>query len=162
MVRANKGNRQRSPWRAVVREERRLGISATRKGMTEEQLRVLRHIMGQGMFDWLHHGDGPPAKTSGDSQAHKLARRLGLKIHTHPMVGVKLHNHANVREKPKKPITRNHDIVKAVDEMTLCPSSTKEELRGSGTWATIRYCRKVGKPATIIWPDGSRTHLNKQ
>jgi hypothetical protein len=33
------------------------------------------------------------------------------------------------------------------------PMSSAEILR-SGTWATIRYARKAGKPVLIIWPNG--------
>jgi len=54
---------------------------------------------------------------------------------------------------PAEPyLLRNHRIVDAVARMVACPKG-EEELR-SGTWATVRYARKCGKPVTIIWPDG--------
>jgi hypothetical protein len=34
-----------------------------------------------------------------------------------------------------------------------CPR-TDQEQRRSGTWATVRYARKVGKPVLIIGRDG--------
>jgi len=41
------------------------------------------------------------------------------------------------------------------------PKGKVEEWRGSGTWATIRYARKVGKPVTIIYPDGEIQEENQ-
>lgn len=48
---------------------------------------------------------------------------------------------------------RNHDIVDATEWLIATPKKF-EEIR-SGTWATVRYAKKVKKPVTIIWPDGS-------
>lgn len=38
--------------------------------------------------------------------------------------------------------------------MIATPSSKEEELR-SGTWSTVRYARKLRRPVTLIYPDGS-------
>jgi predicted Rossmann fold nucleotide-binding protein DprA/Smf involved in DNA uptake len=51
------------------------------------------------------------------------------------------------------PLTRNWIIVARCDHL-LAASQTDKEKQRSGTWATIRYARKAGKPHTIIWPDG--------
>jgi hypothetical protein len=59
-------------------------------------------------------------------------------------------NHAH-GEKP--PLDRNRDIVDAADILVACTKGS-EELR-SGTWSTIRYARKCGKPIVIFWPDGT-------
>ena len=55
--------------------------------------------------------------------------------------------------KPKKYLDRNHDIVDASAEMLALPSGP-EKMRGSGTWATIRYARRTRVPLLICWPDG--------
>lgn len=54
------------------------------------------------------------------------------------------------------PMVRNRAIVTECDLLIACPSHMTEFER-SGTWATVRYARKAGKPVTIIWPDGSVT-----
>lgn len=48
---------------------------------------------------------------------------------------------------------RNRKIVDICDHMLGCPRTIEEEIR-SGTWATIRYARNVGKRMTVITPDG--------
>ena len=53
----------------------------------------------------------------------------------------------------KRYLERNRDIVDACDILIACPRTLKEELR-SGTWATVRYARKVGKPVAILWNNG--------
>lgn len=51
-------------------------------------------------------------------------------------------------------IERNHEIVDATDLLIVAPETMEETLR-SGTWATYRYAKKVGKPIFVIFPDGS-------
>lgn len=50
-------------------------------------------------------------------------------------------------------LTRNRNIVDACEVLLACPKGNGEERR-SGTWATIRYARKVGRPVVIVWPNG--------
>lgn len=54
---------------------------------------------------------------------------------------------------PEPPLDRNRHIVDGCDVLVACPKGYAEEQR-SGTWATVRFARKVGRPVTIIWPDG--------
>lgn len=51
-------------------------------------------------------------------------------------------------------LERNVLIVEESDLIIGAPRSKVEELR-SGTWATIRACRKREKAVMIIWPDGT-------
>lgn len=53
---------------------------------------------------------------------------------------------------PEPYLDRNRSIVDASERLLACPSG-KETLR-SGTWSTVRYARKVGKPVTIITTSG--------
>jgi hypothetical protein len=56
---------------------------------------------------------------------------------------------------PAKPfLVRNRDIVRESDVLIATPKQVKEQFRGSGTWATIRYAREAKLPLVIIWPDG--------
>ena len=54
--------------------------------------------------------------------------------------------------KPKEYLLRNKGIVDASDVLIAMPKESKEVLR-SGTWATIRYARKQGKPIIFIMPN---------
>jgi len=49
-------------------------------------------------------------------------------------------------------LDRNKDIVTETNWLIAAPKGP-EELR-SGTWSTVRYARRLGKPITIIWPNG--------
>ncbi len=60
-------------------------------------------------------------------------------------------------------LDRNKAIVDAltdrVDVLIACPKG-EEELRGSGTWQTIRTARKLGRQIFIVWPSGEITEEN--
>jgi len=46
------------------------------------------------------------------------------------------------------------DFVNECDVLIAAPGEFVERKRGSGTWGTVRYARKLGRPLVIIWPDG--------
>lgn len=50
-------------------------------------------------------------------------------------------------------LDRNRDIASICDLLWACPKEEEEQLR-SGTWATTRYARKLGKPVIIFSPAG--------
>lgn len=50
----------------------------------------------------------------------------------------------------KPPLERNKDIVDMCDILIAVPIDPEVEEKRSGTWATIRYCRKKGKKIVII------------
>lgn len=52
------------------------------------------------------------------------------------------------------PLIRNRLMVERCSRLLACPATAHEVLR-SGTWATVRAARKLGKPVTIVGPDGS-------
>ena len=54
----------------------------------------------------------------------------------------------------KSHFARNRDIVDNVDVMIATPPTVTDPGRG-GTWYTINYAKKVGKPLLIFFPDGS-------
>lgn len=53
-------------------------------------------------------------------------------------------------------LERNHAGVDATDALLAAPLELEEQLR-SGTWATVRYARKLQRPIRFFWPDGSST-----
>lgn len=105
---------------------------------------------------WLSHGEAAGA----DKIANSLAHRAGMQTISHPWTGNKDANgrwhrfqFIDIRTEPKDdPIERNHDIVD--DGMLLIAAPSCPEYMRSGTWATVRYARKVHKPRVIVWPDG--------
>lgn len=105
----------------------------------------------------FHHGDCIGA----DRIAHIIAKSIGLKIILHPPDNdsKRAFCKAHVERKPKPYLDRNHDIVDETDCLIAAPQGP-EELR-SGTWATVRYARKLERTIYIVWPDGRMTMETK-
>lgn len=132
----------------------KIGFTGTQNGLTPEQQETLLSILKDEAKKGseFHHGDCIGA----DSEAHTIARELGLRIIIHPP-----------RNRSKRAycegdktllaytyLVRNHHIVDASEVLIACPKHYTEELR-FGTWATIRYARLKNKRTIIIYPDGS-------
>lgn len=143
------------------------GFTGTRKGMTIEQWHKVERIMEslwEGSYEHAHHnGDCIGA----DAQAYGSVVTLRKKYGTHfvSLVGhpAKVHeryregNEFDIEWPLKSPLARDKDIVDQSDVMIAGPSGYEEIMRGSGTWATIRYTKEVNKPLFIVWPDGTVT-----
>src|SRR5687767_7025732 len=100
----------------------------------------------------FHHGGAVGA----DSEAHRAAPWCPITVHLCSesrrlefagQVGVTIID-------PLPPLVRNRVIVDSTDRLIAAPAGFAEEQR-SGTWATVRYARRQGKPITIVWPDGT-------
>jgi predicted Rossmann fold nucleotide-binding protein DprA/Smf involved in DNA uptake len=134
------------------------GVTGTRKGITDAQTRWLREQLAYA--ETLHHG----ACVGADEAAHTIALDLGSSIVVHPPENTRLM--AEVRTPPRgrsfvicqsKPyLERNHDIVDASDRLLALPDGP--ERPKSGTWATVRYAVRTGKPVAICYPDGTVEH----
>src|SRR5262245_810451 len=127
-----------------------IGFTGTRMGMSQAQKDILFKVLQyhNGMF---HHGDCVGA----DAEAHDMIMdKLPYLIHIHPPLDPKLRAWRNGHHmhQPKPYLERNKDIVGQCDYLLACPKS-KTQVRG-GTWNTIHYAMKVGRPFTIILPDG--------
>jgi hypothetical protein len=129
-----------------------IGFTGTREGMTNPQAKSFVEWLEplNGNFV-LHHGDCVGA----DADAAFWTVELGGELVIHPPSDPRLRaftDDGTVR--PAKPyLDRNRDIVDACDRLIAAPKETDWQDRG-GTWYTIRYADKAGKPVTIIWPDG--------
>ena len=135
------------------------GLTGTHEGMTDAQKVMVRSAFKVWDIKEFHHGDCIGA----DKESHDIVTIMG---------GVKrvIHPPSNPKRRafckgdvllPEYPyIERDHHIVDAVQRMLGTPRGMNEELR-SGTWATIRYAKKVGRRLTIIYPDGSREEFNE-
>lgn len=130
----------------------KLGFTGTQIGMSERQMRSFTSIIRDYKkypIDEFHHGDCIGA----DSDSHKMIRLwCGCQIIGHPPTnGVKRAFLCVDRELPPEDyLVRNRAIVDSVDLLIAAPRTDGEELR-SGTWATIRYGRKVlGKDRVLV------------
>ena len=130
-----------------------LGFTGTRHGMTDWQKVTLRSLLTS--FDGIdfHHGDCIGA----DSEAHDIAMECGYCPIIHPPTNPALRAGRKVPAhlmRPERPyMTRNRNIVDAAQVVIATPAEMLE--RNGGTWSTVRYTRRVGKPLHVILPDGS-------
>lgn len=134
--------------------DRRLGITATQLGCSFRQ-RATAVLWMARLFDcgvrWMDNGDC----VGGDKELGELWKAMGGKLHLRPctIAGKRAGLAGDVIDPPLPPLARNRTIA-AADALIAAPKGFAEELR-SGTWATVRYARALGRPILIIWPDGT-------
>ncbi len=137
-----------------------IGFTGSRKGMSENQkaafqqliqnLHIIPGLHRGHVITELHHG----MCVGADHQAHKITRNLyyDVTIIGHPSSE---HNCVDVycdATLPARPaLKRNLDIVDYCDILIATPG-TKQEVLRSGTWATIRYARKLARKVMILDP----------
>jgi hypothetical protein len=134
-----------------------VGFTGTRNGLTDAQRTALNAVLTV-LFDLcgpsgeLRHGDAVGA----DSEAHAIARKIGLRIVIHPPTSgtFRAFCPGDLVLTPTPYPNGNKHIVDAAEVLIACPPGQVEETR-SGTWSTVRYCRKQGKPVYLVLPDGS-------
>ncbi len=138
-----------------------IGITGTRKGMTDQQRHTLTQIFGtfllylKGDADiQLHHG----CCKGVDLEVADLFRSMfpQNKIIQHPPTNrsFAVVNTSDEIRQSKPYLDRNKDIVDECELLIAIPGEKEEVLR-SGTWSTIRYARnKTEGILTIIYPDG--------
>ncbi len=130
------------------------GFTGTREGMTPPQAQSLRRkLTSESRIGELHHGDCVGA----DAQADEIARRIGWRRIAHPPTSPSLWARCGAEIVcPKKPyLERDRNIVDATTDLFAAPRENIEPRGGgSGTWYTIRYALRTGKPVAIYWPDG--------
>ena len=128
----------------------KVGFTGNRDGMTKDQITTIKRLLSIRPVE-LHHGDCIGC----DAFAHTIATDLRIPVIGHPpdLPGQRMFLHY-AEEREKKPyLERNHDIVDETDILIACPKGAEEIVR-SGTWATVRYARKVGKPILVVYPSG--------
>jgi len=139
----------------------KIGFTGTRKGMTEHQFVRIHQLL---LIEERHgpvlviHGDCIGA----DADFHKIARGLGLQIRIRPTFKQRAYCEGadDIKEPVLDPLERNRLIVIDSDLMIATPSGYGEQRR-SGTWATIRYARKIERHLVIVWPNGETTVENR-
>lgn len=128
----------------------KIGFTGTRRGMTPVQKAAFfEFIQPYAYYEnvLFIHGDCIGA----DKEAHDMMRTIKsvkIKARIPDRSSNRAFCDADIIEKPKDYLSRNHDIVNECDYLVACPRSAEE--RRSGTWATIRYARKCGKKIVMI------------
>jgi hypothetical protein len=136
--------------RQEERKTMKLGFTGTRSKATNFQLEGLVSLLEQA--EEFHHGDCVGA----DEAAHDLALKMNVPVVIHPPTNSKYRAFTTGWQKlmlPAPYLVRNREIVRETDLLVAFPKSGEEEIR-SGTWATVRYARELGKNVVIIFPDG--------
>lgn len=134
-----------------------VGFTGTRNGMTPEQKQAVRVLLREfrtagALDDLAIHGDCIGADADFDTRA----RGIGWDVACRPCTYANMRAYTGAYEiaPPTSPMARNREIAKQCDVLIGCPPNDVELKRGSGTWATIRYGVKYGKPVHVVYPDG--------
>jgi hypothetical protein len=123
--------------------------------MSRLQVEAVARILCDLRATDLHHGDCFGA----DKDAHMIGLVLDLTMHLHVPSATRFRAFCEVRlgvdvvYAPKPYLERDHDIVNATTALIATPKQMTEHLR-SGTWATVRYARTVGRAIYVVWPTG--------
>ena len=136
-----------------------IGFTGTRDGLTDKQkLALMKEVIlcyqHEGIKE-AHHG----ACVGADHQFHDMVswligkHRMILHIPTSlSMVpGVLMQMPNTQKRKPLPYLERNKAIVRSCDRLIACPAQEKE-IQRSGTWATVRYARHVGRKIVLLKP----------
>ena len=132
-----------------------IGFTGTRFGMSARQAQDFARSMKRLALDHgieaFHHGDCLGA----DAQAHDWVLRnlpkCAVYIHPSSMGNLRAYRRGTYIYMPAPPLVRNHRIVDQCTFLVAVPHTKDEEVR-SGTWATVRYARKVNRPMRVLLP----------
>lgn len=130
-----------------------IGVTGTRLHNTTAQLHTFRSFLLENLPDItaIHHG----CCIGFDVAAAYMANEFGISQVYHPplktdLQGIfKRNGWQGVWCKPRTYLERNRDIVDSCDILIAGPKDDVEEIR-SGTWATVRYARKIGREVKIL------------
>lgn len=140
-----------------------LGFTGTRKGMTQEQKNVVTELTYRlaPRIESTGHTFLHGCAEGGDREFHDIAAGIGSR-HLFPIKRDQIEwAAANATTSDlivplqTDPIGRNHVMVDLAEAFLAAPYGWIEQTRGSGTWATIRYCRKIKRVLYVVWPDGT-------
>lgn len=145
----------------------RVGFSGTRHGMTSPQKVAFVELIRRLKPLQFHHGSCQGADVEAarlvddvyfDLIADQAVNTTQLRIVCHPGPDGDPHQQdSGVDDKVlpgKTHFARNREIVDSTDILVACPFDMMEQPRG-GTWYTVGFARKRGKPVYIVWPDGT-------
>lgn len=140
-----------------------VGVTGTRNPLTLAQRTAMEMMLSAAMASGdteIHHG----ACVGADAAAHVSAVARSMTVFVHPPVNERLmmdlsdiadpRQVSDVRVLPAKDYhSRNRDIVDSSNYVIAFPDGPRRP--HSGTWYTIDYAVRNGKPVYIVYPDGS-------
>lgn len=127
----------------------RVGFTGTRKGLSAQQQDWLLSTLPMAE---IHHG----ACRGADEMMHCYAMAGDRPVVVHPPIKTDLrmdYDPGATWLPAKDYLERDRDIVDATEVLFATPDGP--ERNQSGTWYTVRYAVKAGKPVYICYPDGS-------
>lgn len=128
-----------------------VGFTGTRTGMTHKQIVAFTALIKDLAMSEFHHGDCLGA----DAQAHAMVRDIkpgaATVIHPPSNSSSRAWCTGDILRPTDDYLLRNKAIVNETKLLIATPN-TARELQRSGTWATIRYARKMKKQIIILEP----------
>ena len=126
----------------------KVGFTGNRQGLSDRQKDLINDFLKHNQVTEVHHGDCLGADADFHDLCHDHYPQINIYIHPPTDSKMRAFKLSNNILKSYLYIKRNHNIVNETDILLACPFIEKEELR-SGTWATIRYARKIGKSVNV-------------
>jgi len=104
----------------------------------------------------VHHGDckGSDAQFHAVATGLRWSRDVWRVIHPPTYGGLRAGCVGDEIRPVKDYLTRNRNIVDECTALVAAPNIGPQRGHRSGTWYTIRYAAKMGRPTMLIWPDG--------
>lgn len=134
-----------------------VGMTGTQEGMTFEQVASMAQFLAQFRSFVGHHGDCIGADAQFDGIARAALGFEHMVIHPCSLTDKRAHCTIGPRDVLRGafgPLQRNEHIVRESELLVATPKEDHMILR-SGTWTTVRYAIKVGKPVWVILPNGA-------
>lgn len=135
----------------------KIGVTGSRDGPTAEQKRNFRQWITDNPCEELHHG----CCAGVDAFAAFIGAGRTKRCVGHPPTNDALiDQHAvDLSDKIREPadyLVRDQHIVDETDVLCAMPKYDENDSRAarSGTWATVRMARQVGKPIFLFMADG--------
>lgn len=134
-----------------------IAFTGTRNGLSTPQRVALTETLGllSDPSSIMHNG----ACAGADHSAATIWRDLSCRLEFHPgdRSQAQWAQGFCVEGETVRPcapyLLRNHHMVDASSVLVGCPSTMEETLR-SGTWATIRYARRMKVYRVLVLPNG--------
>lgn len=130
-----------------------LGFTGTQDGMTRWQSQAVFDEMMSMNLASAHHGCCVGADEEFDAMLAYADKSVTVYGHP-PLNQTKMALcQCDIFLEPRDYLDRNRDIVDVTNFLIAAPKGP-EETR-SGTWSTVRYARRKGRPITIVMPDAT-------